>query len=219
MLRMVVPLACCMLATLGCSTGPQAVEPVDVDPSSAATQAMTLYDANGDGSLDDDELSAVPGIQSAKLFYDKDHDGKVSADEIVARLQLWNEQGLGFRPLTLFVLLDGKPLADVEVQLLPEPYLGDAVKPAAGKTMADGSTNVTVEQEDLPAALKTRRKRFYGVTGGTYKIKILSASQDLPPKFHSETTLGVEVALDTIKANHYLNLKSNEGLNNPLRVE
>lgn len=197
-----------MMVMLGCSTAPQAVEPVDVRPASAATQAMTMYDANGDSYLDDNELAAVPGIQTAKPFYDQDGDGKVSEDEIVARLQLWNEQGLGFRPLAIFVLLDGKPLANAEVKLIPEPYLGAAVKPAAGKTMPDGSVNVTVEREDLPAALKTRGKRFFGVTGGTYKIEILSASQDLPPKFNTETTLGVEVALDTIHANHYLNLQS-----------
>ncbi len=197
-----------LLLSLGCSGGPKPVDPVDVDSSSAAAQALELYDANGDGSLDDSELGAVPGIRDAKSFYDKDGDGLVSGDEIVARLDSWNEQGLGFRQLTIFITLDGKPLDGATVKLIPEPYLGDAVKPASGKTFSDGSVSVSVEPEDLPAALKSRGKNYYGVTGGTYKIELSAPSKKIPEKFSTATTLGVEVATDTIRANHYMNLKS-----------
>lgn len=197
-----------LVMTLGCSGGPKTVAPVDVDPSSAAEQAMELYDSNSDGFLDDDELVAVPGILSAKSFYDKDTDGQISGQEIQDRLERWKELGLGFRPLTILITLDGKPLDAVDVKLIPEPYLGDAVKPASGKTMADGAVVVSVEPEDLPAALKSRPKKFHGVTGGTYKVELNNASQDLPAKFNTKTTLGVEVATDTILANYYMNLKS-----------
>ncbi len=193
---------------MGCSGGPSRVGAVDVDPSSAAAEAMSMYDKNGDNTLDDGELLAVPGILMAKKHYDKDGNGQVSAEEIEARLEQWGEQGLGFRPLTIMIAIDGKPLGDTEVKLIPEPYLGDAVKPATGKTISDGTVSVSVEPEDLPDALKARKKNFYGVTGGTFKIELTSAKQELPAKFNTETTLGVEVALDTIRAVHYMNLKS-----------
>lgn len=197
-----------LLISLGCSAGPKRVGAVDVDPADAAAAAISTYDSNDDGSLDEEELVAVPGILMAKQHYDKDANGQVSAEEIEARLKQWSEQGLGFRPLTIFIALDGKPLDGAEVRLIPEAYLGEAVKPATGKTISDGSAAVSVSQTDLPEALKARKKNFYGVTGGTYKIELTSATRQLPPKFNTETTLGVEVALDTILANHYLNLKS-----------
>jgi hypothetical protein len=181
---------------------------VDVDPAAASAAALQQYDTSGDGALDDTELAAVPGIQMAKAFYDKDSDGRVSGDEIAARIEKWNEQGLGFRPLAITFTLDGKPLGGVEVKLVPESYLGEAVKPATGITLPDGTANLSVAKEDLPEALKARKKNFYGVTGGTYKIELTSTRQKLPPKFNSQTTLGVEVAIDTVRASHHVQLRS-----------
>ncbi|MEQ8850010.1 hypothetical protein [Botrimarina sp.] len=198
-----------MVLSVGCSYGPRAVRPVDVDPDEAAAEAMALYDADSDGSLAGEELLGVPGVVMAMRFYDADTDGRVTQEEIRERIAGWEDQGLGFKPMGVRVTLDGRPVADAEVKLIPEPYLGDAVKPAAGTTLPDGSANVSVKQEDLPAALKQRGRPFYGVTGGTYKIEITGGDTPIDPaKIDPSTPLGVEVAYDTIQTNFHLNLRS-----------
>ena len=167
-----------------------------------------MYDADGDGALAGDELKSVPGIASAVRAYDSDGDQRVSEQEIVDRLKLWREQGLGFRPLTIYFTLDGQPLDNVDVKLAPEPYLGDVVKPAYGTTRGDGSVTLSVTQDDLPPALKARGVPLYGVTGGTYKIVLTGGDRTLPAQFNDATEVGVEVAVDLIKAAHYVNLSS-----------
>lgn len=192
----------------GCSSRPATVRPVDIDPSAASAEAMRLYDADKDGFLTDKEMTAVPGVLSAKGFYDTDSDGRVSREEFRQRLAKWNEQAMGFRDLTIQVQLDGQPMSDGEVLLEPEPYLGAAVKPAKGRMRPDGSVSVSVAPEDLPAAIKARGLVVYGVTGGTYKVRITGTKKPLPSKFNDKSEVGLEVATDTVRANAALDLKS-----------
>jgi hypothetical protein len=190
----------------GCSSRPTAVRPVDIDPQAASQQAITTYDANGDGALSDEELVKVPGIAKYKGRYDQDKNGTVSQDEIAARLRLWEEQGLGIRQLIVKVTLDGRPLAGADVEFVPEAYLGENVKPARGQTDAEGLTDISVAQEDLPSSLS--HLPVAGLTGGTYKVRVTHPRIKLPARYQGDSVLGEEVALDAVFNSSSVQLKS-----------
>ena len=116
----------------------------DVDPARAAAQAIASTDKDGDGKLSDVELRAIPGVLKWKQLYDLDADGFVSEDEIVQRLKKWQADKIAFRALSASVKLDGRPVANVRVMLTPEPYLGEAIKPASGTTNELANVNLTI---------------------------------------------------------------------------
>lgn len=181
----------------GCSSSPPAIKPVDVDPDEASRLAIEQYDKNQDGALSDDELRGVPGIAKYKSLYDQDGDGSVSQDEIAARLELWSEQGLGFRPLNVVVVVDGRPLPDASLEFVPESYLGPNVKRASGTTDSSGMASLAVAVEDMPPALA--HLPIDGVMGGTFKVRVTHPTVELPARFNTETELGEEIAFDTIR--------------------
>ena len=85
--------------------------------------------------------------------------------------------------------LDGKPLADAQVEFAPEPFLGPSVHPATAVTGADGEASVSMAPEHLSDP------RYAGVACGWYKIRVSSSSQEIPPQYNTDTTLGCEVAM------------------------
>ncbi len=194
------------LLCLGCGSTPAAIEVVDVDPAAASEGAIAAYDVNGDGQLDPSELAKVPGIAKYRAIYDRDGNGLVSEAEIRERLKSWADRGLGFRELIVSVLLDGRPLAGARVQLVPEAYLGEGVKPAEGETDASGTALVGIAAQDMPVQLKGRR--LMGVTGGTYKILVTHDGKQIPARYNAETTLGEEIAYDTVGSGIALRLSS-----------
>lgn len=187
-----------MAFVAGCSSTPGRVEMVEIDPDEAAAQAMVLYDTNKDGNLADDELRAVPGILKWKKLYDADGNGSVSEAEIVARLEKWQSDKLGFRALSTKVTLNGRPVGDVEVKLTPESYLGESLKPARGLTNGSGYATLSVKPDDLPEVIKARGIKVQGVYPGTYRISISHPSGKLPSSGPGGELLGDEVARDTV---------------------
>jgi hypothetical protein len=181
----------------GCSGRPAAVKPVDIDAGDASSKAMAEYDKSGDGKLDDAELAAVPALLKYKSIYDKNSDGAIDESEIAARIAQWEEQGLGFRQLNAAVFLDGQPLMGAEVELIPEPYLAPSVKPAKGASDGFGIAAMAMAREDMPPQLANLSVE--GVTGGTFKVKVTHPSKKIPAKYNTETTLGEEVAFDTVR--------------------
>lgn len=194
------------LAGAGCSGRPAAVEPVAIHPARASRQAVEMYDQNGDGQLDVEELKAVPGIAKYQSLYDTDGNGSVSQDEIAERFRLWKTQELGFRQLPVLVLLDGRPLVGANIEFVPEPYLQPVVKAAKGVTGGDGTAELAVAQEDLPEQLA--HLPISGVTGGTFKVKITHPEIELQPRFNTETVLGEEIAVDTVMQRSTIELNS-----------
>ena len=190
----------------GCSGRPAAVRPVAIDSDDAAAAAMQAYDKNGDGALADDELAAVPALLAYKKLYDLDGSDSVSEDEIATRLDLWSDQGLGFRQLSVVVTLDGKPLGGANVEFSPESYLGENVKPATGVTGSDGVAQLSVAKSDLPPSLA--RLPIGGVTGGTFKVRVTHPTLKLPGKFNVETQYGEEIARDTIREHSFVELRT-----------
>jgi hypothetical protein len=194
------------LLLAGCSSQPSAIKPVDIDPVDASRQAIELYDKTQDGALSDEELSAVPGIAKYKNLYDQDGNGTVSQDEVATRLGLWSEQGLGFRPLNVVVLVDGRPLPGASLEFVPEPYLGPNVKRATGLTDDSGMASLAVAVEDMPPELA--ELPIDGVMGGTFKVRVKHPTVKLPPRFNTETLLGEEIAFDTIRERATVSIKT-----------
>ena len=184
------------LVCAGCDSRPSPVKPVNINPGSAKTEAIELYDKDGDGALNDAELETVPGILKNKDKYDLDGDGLVSGDEIADRVRLWQKDGVGIRGLKVTVLLGNRPLQGAEVRFIPEPYMGDGPKVGVGTTNASGVASVSVAPEFLPEDLRVARIR--GLFQGTYKIEVTHPTQTISPRFNTTTTLGEEIARDTL---------------------
>jgi hypothetical protein len=207
--RMVIQAA--LLATIlfaGCSGKPSRVDVADINPSRAAGQAMELYDQDADGRLSDAELQAVPGILKWKERYDLDSDSFVSKNEIAERIEKWQSQKLGMAAIGVNVTMNGQPVSDVEVVLKPEPYLGEALKPASGVTNSNGYAALGVALDDLPEALKQRGLKSKGVYVGTYKIVLSHPRRQLPDTTSSGAPLGEEIALDTMNGKFDIALSS-----------
>ena len=179
---------------VGCSSGASRVYPVKIDPSSASSAAIELYDKDGDGLIAGNELNAVPGIKKYLDHYDRDGDGKVSRGEIAERLEDWASQKLALQGAMFVVLVDGRPLGEATVTLVPEGYLGPNVHPASGITTQNGFTSVSHEPEHLPKSSNGRP--IPGVTSGTFKIQITHPSRKIPARYNTATELGEEIAYD-----------------------
>ena len=79
----------------------------------------------------------------------------------------------------------GKPLANANVRLVPEEFLGPGVQPATGTTDAGGLVRPTIAGGPHP-----------GVNCGLYRIEITGQGNDgrsLPARFNTATTLGLTV--------------------------
>jgi hypothetical protein len=192
----------------GCYGTSRRVAVADVDPSSAARQAIELYDTNSDSKLNDDELGAVPGVLKWKSLYDLDADGFVSRAEISQRIKKWQSDKIGLRSLSARVTLDGRPLQGAEVMLTPEPYLEEVIKPASGVTNARGYASLSVAPDDLPEAIKQRGIQVPGVYPGTYKIGVSHPQRRLPSATADGIGLGDEIARDTVNTSITIDLFS-----------
>ena len=180
------PLVLAILGGCGVSTPPR-ITP-DAPDSSAAAQAMELYDTDHDGLLDAKELEKAPGLRAALKQLDTNKDGKVSADEIQARIQQWQESKMGRLPLTCTVIHKGQRLVGAQVKLVPEPFLGSAYHEGAGVTDGTGKVRPSVVNGDEPNRL--------GMSPGFYRVQITKSGEQIPSKYNSETILGLEVAAD-----------------------
>src|SRR5690606_19760295 len=124
---------------VGCSGKPGRVAAPSVDADDAAQAALKLYDRDGDGLLNSEELKASPPLMNALGAYDTDHDGALSQAELVAGMESWSRRGIGATAVPFTVRLDGRPLDGAEVKLTPAPFLGNAISQAGGTTDASGA--------------------------------------------------------------------------------
>lgn len=172
-----------LIALCGCSGAASPVSLPDWDPSGVSDRAMELFDSDGDGFIAGDELSKSPGLLAGLDVIDTDDDQKVSAAEIVARFELYESQKLGLRDRQFRVTFNGKPLADANVKLVPEPFLEDVIEPASGVSGPDGNLQPTAGVDGLR-----------GMRPGYYRIEVTSDKVKLPAKYNTKTILGAEVS-------------------------
>ncbi len=177
---------------VGCSNAPSRVSAPSISAGSASAAAITKYDKNADGTLDDTELKACPGILRAKSRFDKDGDGKISADDISKRIGEWQASKIGLTAYSLQFTLDGQPLNGATVTFVPEDWLGAAVQKGTGTTDATGRVNVAI----APTDLQSNETGLSGMRLGVYKIEVTHPMMQIPAKFNTATEIGVEIAHD-----------------------
>lgn len=177
--------------TGGCENRAERVHPPAIDASAAGRDAIAHYDANQDGAISGEELEEAPALKAALKQLDTDGNRQLIAGEITARIVQWQKSRLGLTTVRCMVRLDGKPLSDATVTLAPERFLGPNVQPATGKTDASGAASLSVASPPEPGLL--------GVAPGFYRVEIskkAGAMETVPAKYNTQTTLGLEVALD-----------------------
>jgi len=177
-----------VVITTGCSSGPERVKAPKIDVSSAAAQAIELYDTNHDGKLSQEELAKCPGVLANFDAYDSNHDKAIDEEEFRTHLAGLLKGGIGGTELGCNVTYKGKPLAGAKVVFEPEPYLGGDVQAATGETSNYGSASLGIPPEKVPAALKSVKIIQYG----TFKVRITHPTTKIPEKYNTETTLGYE---------------------------
>jgi hypothetical protein len=177
-----------VILVTGCSGGQERIKPPRINPASAASQAMELYDTNHDGKLSQDELAKCPGVLISIERYDTNHDKQIDQEEFSTRLKSLLKNGTGATQLACMVSYQGKTLAGAKVVLEPEPYLGTDIQSAEGVTSNAGIAEVGMPPEKAPAALKAMKMIQYG----TFKVRITHPSISIPAKYNTETTLGYE---------------------------
>ena len=159
-----------------------------IDPAQAGANAIELYDANRDQTLDATELTSCPPLAQVLPSFDSNSDGKLNASEITGRfLRLYTGQTLA--PFDCVVLLDGKPLANATVQLKPCNIHGELSIVGQGTTDAKGRASVALPADQVPAELENSQ----GLPPGVYRVEITHPSSNLPVKYNTESTLGCEV--------------------------
>lgn len=184
-----IPAALLLAACLvGCSRGPSRVKPPRIDPDSSATEAIKLYDRDGDGALNAAEMAKCPGMLNEVKAYDVDANGLVTREEISARIKDLRRHGIGLTRLNCDVSVNGRGLKDATIQFEPEPYLGDEIKAAEGVTDERGVAQMAIPAEQLPEDQRDLKAIHYG----TYRVRITHPKVKLPAKYNTETTLGYE---------------------------
>lgn len=158
-----------LLTFIGCGPlGQSGVEPIRVDPQAAAAEAMTLLDANTDGSLSDDELAGCPAIAGARQHYDQNSDGQISQAEVADHLQRMFYAGSSLREVQCTVTRGGRPLAGATVRFVPEAFLGEGLPTAVATTDASGLALPSLPGDQLPEQLKGASLMNVGV----YRVEI-----------------------------------------------
>lgn len=173
----------------GCSGKPGRLEPPSI-PDDAGQQAVTTYDANGNGAIDGDELAKVPALKATLKRVDANGDGQVSAEEINERINVWRKSRTAITRGEATVIRDGRPVSGAVVKLVPESFLGPAVKAAQGTTGPDGNCFLEI----------ARNPDESGVHLGYYRIEITHPAPDgkeqIPARYNVETELGEEITSD-----------------------
>jgi hypothetical protein len=155
---------------------------------------MEQYDTDGDGRVAGDELANAPGLRAALSRMDKDNDNAITADEVTARIHQWQASPIGLTSFGFTLTMDGHPLDDATVTLVPEEFLGDDIKAAVATTDLFGTGGPSIPKADRPDPTTPP-----GVAIGLYKVKIsklIGGKETIPPQYNEQTTLGQEVAPD-----------------------
>lgn len=179
---------------VGCARGPARVRQPEIDPAKAGARALEAYDTDRDGRIAAGELDASPALKSAATRFDADGDGGITAKEIADRVMAWKAMKTGLASIRCQVTLDGKPLPDATVSFVPEPFLGDQVKPASGKTNQFGDAAPTVSESDKPDP-----KLPGGVHFGLFTVAVSKPAggrDTISERFNAKSTLGLEVSYD-----------------------
>ncbi|MCC6493007.1 MAG: hypothetical protein IT424_08295 [Pirellulales bacterium] len=168
----------------GCSRGTARVEAPKWDPDGFADAVLAKLDANGDASLDQQELAAAPGLAAGGKIIDADGNGRLSRDELVSRFKTYSDMRLGSISKEVVLSYNNRPLSAGKVRLVPEFFLEGVVEPAEGDILPDGTASPAVAG-GAAASLRP----------GYYRVVVDAPQAKIPLKYASpeSTPLGIEV--------------------------
>ena len=172
---------------IGCFGGPKRASTPDWNVEAITDGCMQQCDEDGDGFISSQELKNAPGLKYCWQQLDTDGDKKLSRAEVLQRFQDYDQLGGGYQSLTCFVMLNGRPLGDAQLRLVPEPFLADYIGEAIGEVYDENTGIASVESVGEEGG-------EFGVRSGMYLVEITSPSVQIPAKYNTETTLGVEAA-------------------------
>jgi hypothetical protein len=137
--------------SIGCQNAAyEGFQPPSISSSTAAGEALESYDTNGDGSLDNTELSECPAILANLSNYDTDGNEAVSRDELAARFNMLFSDGATFTNVACTIKKSGRPVAGAKVKFVPEAFLGDGILPSEGVSDRSGRAIIAVADEHVP---------------------------------------------------------------------
>ncbi|HEX2473950.1 MAG TPA: hypothetical protein VHK01_04360, partial [Lacipirellulaceae bacterium] len=171
----------------GCRSSSATIEVPEWDPAAAADRALSDYDTNGDRKLSREELKKCPGLLSAIDQFDQDRDRSISGDELTAKLNEIRQQDAALVEITCVVTRGGRPFEGATVKFVPEPFMGEDVKPATGVTARDGTTFPSIDDQELP---EESRGRVRGVPCGVFRVLVTHPTVAVPAKYNTQTELG-----------------------------
>lgn len=169
---------------IGC--GGAVVSVPKLDAGAIARAALEEYDANKDGMIDKEELKKSPSLKDGEKMIDTNKDGKLSQDEIADRIRAHIKPGIALMSFGCIVMRAGEPVNEANVEMVPEKFMGDAVKSAKGRTNANGQVHFRAPGMEVD-----------GVPPGFYIIKVTrDGKPSIPARYNENTILGREIALD-----------------------
>lgn len=178
-----------LLATFcGCSGRPGRLAAPKINAAQSAKVSIEEFDSNGDSVLDENEMKACPALAYAADAYDLDKDGELTSDEIQTGIERWAASRTGAILLPFRVQLNGRPLANAEVKLIPVDFLSGAVTPAQGIADSRGTGMLGLAPEDRPSGAPNTPL----VPPGIYRVEITHPTASVPAKFNTESTIGIE---------------------------
>ena len=173
----------------GCSKKPK-IDAPEIDAVAAGYAALAQYDDNNDGKISGPELDKAASLKSNLAKIDLNNDGAVSYDEITDRIIYWQKTKMIHTrtPIHCTVYHNKKFLAGADVKLVPEKFLGDKMKTAKGRTNSNGVAVLALADAkpgDPP-----------GVGPGFYRVEITKSGEEIPAKYNTNTTLGLDTTMD-----------------------
>lgn len=187
---------CCLLGFLllaGCSSNISIPQP-SWSPAAVAAQAMNMGDTNKNGTLEAQELAQFPSLTAALTRMDTNQDQAITVAELTSRLESYVSDAASSQVSFAF-MLNGQPLEGAQVELVPEPFFADGLKRISGTTGNFGSFQPT--QEGLSAP---------GVYHGLYRLEVslkdAAGNEQLPARYNTASTMGVEIAVDNPALEH-----------------
>jgi hypothetical protein len=192
--------ALCMIC-LGCSGGPAALPPVDVDIPQLTQQLMDTYDKDKNGQLSREEVAS---FAPAADWYQALRKQEVSSDDLEQYLTRVFDRRIGLVSAMCVVKRKGQVLPGAEVRLVPISPLRNVLPTGQGVTDAHGGVMFSAPREKMPAATQ----RVEGVMPpGLYLVEVTHPNIKIPEKYNTRTELGLELSSDSAYRGLAIDLK------------
>jgi hypothetical protein len=187
--------AVAILGAAGCTGGPAAIPPVEVNIDHVVQQLLVEYDADQNGGLSPAELAAEPAVAACLANCRRDRGEDISRDQLTKRLLSIFDPRSALVSTTCVVRRNGQALSNAEVRFVPLPVLQDVLPTGNGVTDSDGAAMISAAPEELPS----EAPKVPGLMPpGLYLVEVTHPSANIPEKYNRQTVLGKELSSETV---------------------